>query len=93
MAKTTYVNTRIDPRLKSKAEKIFAGIGVSASQAITMFYRQVVLRRGMPFDVRIPNAETLAALKEADAGGGEIFVGPTAATFDEIASDIQTRRK
>jgi DNA-damage-inducible protein J len=93
MAKTTYVNTRIDPRLKSKAEKIFAGIGVSASQAITMFYRQVVLRRGMPFDVRIPNAETLAALKQADAGGGQIFTGSTAAAFDEITSDNQTRRK
>jgi antitoxin component of RelBE/YafQ-DinJ toxin-antitoxin module len=54
-----------------------------------MFYRQVVLRRGTPFDVRIPNAETLAALKEADAGGGEIFTGSTAAAFDEIASTIK----
>ena len=92
MGKTAYLNTRIDPTLKTKAEKVFQGIGVSASQAITMFYQQVVLRRGIPFDVCIPNAETVAALKEAEAGGGEIVQASTEAAFDEITRDNDNRR-
>ena len=87
MAKTAFLNTRIDPSLKAKAEKVFAGVGVSASQAITMFYRQVVFRRGLPFDVSLPNAETVAALKEVEAGGGEIVDGSTEATFGAIIEE------
>ena len=87
MAKTAFLNARIDPNLKTKAEKVFAGVGVSASQAITMFYRQVVLRRGLPFDVCMPNAETVAALTEAEAGGGEVFDGTTRDAFDAIIED------
>jgi DNA-damage-inducible protein J len=87
MAKTAFLNARIDPDLKTKAEKVLAGVGVSASQAITMFYRQVVLRRGLPFDVCIPNAETLAALKEADAGGGQIVSGSTESAFEDILDE------
>jgi DNA-damage-inducible protein J len=87
MAKTAYLNARIDPKLKTQAEKVFAGVGVSATQAITMFYRQVVLRRGLPFDVRIPNKETVGALKEADAGGGQVFSGSTEDAFDAILNE------
>lgn len=87
MAKTAYLNARIDPKLKTQAEKVFAGVGVSATQAITMFYRQVVLRRGLPFDVRIPNKETVAALKEADAGGGQVFSGSTEDAFDALLNE------
>jgi DNA-damage-inducible protein J len=87
MAKTAFLNARIDPDLKVKAEKVLEGVGVSASQAITMFYRQVVLRRGLPFDVCIPNAETVAALKEADAGGGQIITGSTEAAFSDLLEE------
>lgn len=59
-------------------------VGVSASQAITMFYRQIVLRKGLPFEVCIPNAETVAALKKIEAGGGQIVNGSTEDAFDEI---------
>ena len=87
MAKTAFLNARIDPDLKTRAEKVLAGVGVSASQAITMFYRQVVLRRGLPLDVCIPNAETLAALNEADAGGGQIVSGSTESAFEDILDE------
>ncbi len=86
-AKTAFLNARIDPDLKDKAEKVLEGVGVSDSQAITMFYRQVVLRRGLPFDVCIPNAETVAAMKEADAGGGEVFHGSVEAAIERILSE------
>lgn len=87
MAKTAFLNARIDPDLKTEAEKVLAGVGVSTSQAITMFYRQVVLRRGLPFDVCVPNAETLAALKEADAAGGQTISGSTESAFEGILDE------
>jgi DNA-damage-inducible protein J len=85
MAKRASINVRIEPALKERAERIFAALGVSTSDAIGMFLRQVVLRRGMPFDLSIPNAETIAALEELDRGGGEVFHGSTRALFDELA--------
>jgi DNA-damage-inducible protein J len=87
MAKTAFLNARIDPDLKTSAEKVLDGVGVTASQAITMFYRQVVLRRGLPFDVCIPNAETLAAFKEVEDGGGEIHHGSAEDIFNEILKE------
>lgn len=65
MAKTGYVTARIEPKLKQEAESIFSALGVSTTEALTMFYRQVTMHKGLPFPVRIPNAETVAALKEA----------------------------
>lgn len=87
MAKTAAVNARIEPAVKQKAERIFSAIGISATDAIGMFYRQVVYRRGLPFDVCIPNAVTLAALKEADAGAGEVYTGSTQDVFDDLLKD------
>lgn len=92
MAKSAYLNARIDPSLKTKAEKVLSAVGVTASQAITMFYRQVVLRKGIPFDVCIPNEETIAALREAKSGGGEVITGSTQAAFDEIIGKDHDRR-
>lgn len=87
MGKTAYLNARIDPTLKTQAEKVLAKVGVSASQAITMFYRQVVLRKGLPFDVCIPNEETLAAFKELETGKGEVFHGSADELFEKILSE------
>jgi DNA-damage-inducible protein J len=84
MAKTASVNARIEPAVKKKAERIFADIGITASDAVGMFYRQVVYRRGLPFDVRIPNATTVAALEELARGQGEVFAGSTRKLFDEL---------
>lgn len=87
MPKTAFLNARIDPELKAKAESVLAGVGVSASQAITMFYKQVVLRRGIPFDVCVPNAETVAALQEADEGGGDVFHGSVEEALEYILKE------
>jgi len=58
MQKSAMVRARVEPKLKEDAEKLFEQLGLSTTQAITLFYRQVVLRRGLPFDVIIPNATT-----------------------------------
>jgi len=65
MSKAAVISTRIDPDLKNHAEQVFEELGVTASQAISMFYRQVVLHRGLPFEVKIPTAETRQALEDA----------------------------
>ena len=65
MSKVAVISTRIDPDLKNRAEQVFEELGVTASQAISMFYRQVVLHRGLPFEVKIPTAETRQALEDA----------------------------
>jgi DNA-damage-inducible protein J len=85
MPKKASINVRIKPALKERAEQIFAALGVSTSDAIGMFLWQVVLRRGMPFDLAIPNAATIAALEELDRGGGEVFRGSTRELFQELA--------
>lgn len=65
MAKTAVISTRIDPELKRDAEQIFRELGLSTSQAITLFYKQVDLQRGLPFSVKIPNELTKKALEDA----------------------------
>ena len=68
MSKTTTVRARIEPRLKKEAEHVLGDLGLSATQAITLFYRQVALRKGLPFDVVIPNATTRRTFESTDAG-------------------------
>ena len=65
MSKSASISARIDPKIKQQAEQIFQQLGLTASQAITLFYRQVEMRKGLPFPVEIPNETTLKALEEA----------------------------
>ena len=68
MSKTTTVRARIEPRLKKEAEHVLGNLGLSATQAITLFYRQVTLRKGLPFDVVIPNTSTRRTFESTNAG-------------------------
>jgi DNA-damage-inducible protein J len=68
MAKSDTIRARVEPKLKEDAERVLAALGMNASDAIRLFYKQVVLRKGLPFDVAIPNAATRKALRDADAG-------------------------
>jgi len=65
MPKTAVISARIDPELKHGAEKVFRELGLTATQAITLFYKQVELERGLPFVVRVPNDVTVKALEQA----------------------------
>lgn len=70
MSKTEMIRARVEPRVKRDAEEIFSTLGLSATEAITLFYRQVALCRGLPFEVRIPNARTRKAIRQAKTGKG-----------------------
>ncbi len=70
MAKTEFIRARVEPELKDKAEEIFSKFGLSPTDAITLFYVQVILHDGLPFSVRIPNKETKEAMRQAETGEG-----------------------
>ena len=70
MAKTEMIRVRVESELKSQAEEVFSELELSPTEAISLFYAQVTLHRGLPFAVRIPNAETIEALRQARVGEG-----------------------
>jgi DNA-damage-inducible protein J len=65
MPKSAMIRARMEPELKRDAEEMLAAVGLSPTEAIRLFYHQVALHRGLPFEVRIPNAATRAAVAQA----------------------------
>ena len=67
-AKTSNLYARIEPEVKEEAESILAALGIPASNAINMFYKQIILHRGIPFEVKIPPARpvNVAELSETE---------------------------
>ena len=68
MAKTAVINVRTEPEIKAQVESLYRSMGVSLTDAINMFLYKSIDFRGLPFDLcrEIPNAETIAAMKEAE---------------------------
>lgn len=67
MAKTATVRARIEPSLKEDVERLFKQVGLTTTEAINLFYQQVKLRQGLPFNVVIPNKTTEKVFKATDA--------------------------
>ena len=82
--KTGMIRARVSPELKAQAEGILAEIGLSSSDAIRMFYKQVTLQKGLPFAACIPNATTRKALRDAEAGRDTTDY----ASVDEMFKDL-----
>ena len=70
MSKSAYIRARIEPDLKIQAEAIFSEFGVTATQVITMLYKQVSRKHEIPLDLSLPNKETAKAIEEARKGEG-----------------------
>lgn len=66
--KTVVVHARIEPRTKHGAEGVLRKLGMSPAEAIRIFYRQICLRKGLPFVVLIPNALTRKTLEKSRRG-------------------------
>jgi len=58
---------------KEKAKSILKDLGIPISTAHELFYRQIVAHKGLPFDVRIPNRETVQAMRDARDGKGKRY--------------------
>jgi DNA-damage-inducible protein J len=67
MGKTETIRARVEPELKRGAEAVLKKIGLTSSEAITLFLTQVRLTKGLPFPVRVPNKQTRHAIKETEA--------------------------
>ncbi len=72
MSKSAMIRARVAPDLKDRAEAMLEQLGLTATTAITLFYRQIVQQRGLPFDLRVPNATTARAMQEARTGRGVV---------------------
>ena len=83
MNKAATINARIEPNLKQQAEAILHGVGLSTAEAIRIFYTQICLKKGLPFKVRLPSAETRAAMNELESGKGARYH-----SMDEVWDDL-----
>ncbi len=67
MATTTMVHIRLDENVKAQATETLAAMGLSVSDAVRVFLMRVVADKQLPYPLKVPNAETRAAMQEADA--------------------------
>jgi len=78
MALNSTVRARVDKELKEEVEAILSQIGLNTSQAITIFLKRIKYEKGIPFELKVPNATTLKAMEEAKNNDGKT------ATLDEF---------
>ena len=78
------IQARIDSSLKEEGERILADLGLTTTEFVRMTFRQLVMQRGVPFDVRIPNEETRQAIEEAREG-----IGTRKMTFEEFKAEYR----
>ncbi|MBT8042392.1 MAG: type II toxin-antitoxin system RelB/DinJ family antitoxin [Pontiella sp.] len=84
MSKTAMVRARVEPELKQHAEEVFQRLGLNATQAITMFYKQVELREGLPFEIAIPTPATAKTFQATDSGKDLIICEDANDMFDKL---------
>ena len=84
MAKTATVRARIERELKSEVEKLFKKLGLSTTEAINLFYRQVRLRNGLPFEVVVANKTTEKVFKDTDAKRNLVRCEDAEDMFDKL---------
>ena len=68
---STMVHIRVDQKTKARATKTLAAMGMSVSDAVRMLLVRVAAEKALPFDVKVPNATTVKAMRAADSGQGK----------------------
>ena len=68
---TTMVHIRVDQKTKQRATKTLAAMGISVSDAVRMLLVRVAAEKALPFDVKVPNATTVKAMRASDKGQGK----------------------
>ncbi len=84
MAKTAFIRARIEPSLKEHVEQILDKLGLTQTEAIKLFYKQIELTNGLPFEVKIPNRETKKAIKESVEGKKQERFSSTDELFEDL---------
>jgi len=88
MPATTMVHVRVDERIKAEATETLAAMGLTISDAVRVFLTRVVAEQGMPFELKTPNAQTRAAMREARATGKARF-----GSVEALIGDIEKGSK
>lgn len=83
MATTTMVHVRLDERVKARAEKALAAMGLSISDAVRVLLTRVAAEKALPFEVKVPNTTTRAAIEEARRGKLRAF-----GSVDDLMADL-----
>ena len=73
MPKSASIHARIQPELKEEAEAILKELGLNTTQAVTIFYQQIGINRGLPFVLRVPNEITRQTLDDTDTGDNLVY--------------------
>ena len=82
--KTAMIRARVEPKLKRNVEKLLVKLGLSTSEAITLFYKQIELYKGLPFAVRLPNEVTEQTFKDTDSGKNLAHFDNADELFDDV---------
>ena len=83
MATTTMVHVRLDQKVKARAEKALAAMGLSISDAVRVLLTRVAAEKALPFEVKVPNAITRTAIEEARRSGLRSFD-----SVDDLMADL-----
>ena len=96
MQRTSNVFARVEPEIKEQAERVLSQLGIPMSNAIGLFLRQVIMQRGIPFDMKLPvrkpvaigamNAEALNS--ELEKGYADIAAGRLH-SLDDVVDDMK----
>jgi DNA-damage-inducible protein J len=82
--KTATARALLDPKVKEEAEEILKKLGLSVSKSFELFYRQVIVQRGLPFELHIPNEKTMKAIENSRKGKGQRF-----SSAQELFDDLE----
>jgi len=85
MTKTATITVRLDPNVKADVQAVLNRLGLTTTQAVNLFFAQVSLNKGLPFDVHIPNEETAKAIEDGLAGRNL----HTAANVDDLFAQLE----
>jgi DNA-damage-inducible protein J len=86
MNRTTTINARIDRKTKSQAVDILHSLGMTTTQAISLFFKQIIYTRGIPFELKVPNKTTVETFRKTDAGK-ELY---RVSGVDELAKELKS---
>ena len=87
MTLNSTVRARVESNLKQEVEEILKEIGLSTSQAITLFLKRIKYERGIPFELKVPNATTIQAMEEAQKNIGETI------SYEEFLEESKAHAK
>ncbi len=86
MSKSATIQARINPKIKTQAQKILNSLHISMSEAISIYLTQIALHKGIPFEIKVPNEKTVKTIKNAENGKGLHRVKSVDELFQELDS-------